>query len=357
MSEQILLQNKVVKLDTNQSRAISLLNNIHNSYQENRKSSIFSKIYSFFSKNKANKTQGLYLYGQVGRGKSMLMRHFFDKFPTKNKLYLHFNTFMQKVHRQLHDVRNKSNADKEQLIEIVTKNIVQDTVLLCLDEFQVEEVTDALILRRIFSYIFQQNIIVIFTSNSKPKNLYQNGLQRDLFLKFINNILLKNCQIFNLDGKTDYRQQFLSNSNQSYFYPINQKNTKDFHNIIDSVSEGKKFTTKKISFLGRDLLIQKSLDNIAIFDFSELFQENLGVIDYQEICQRYNVIFLLNLPILNPEDRNEAKRFILFIDEIYENKVRLFILAQAEIDDIYKKGQNSWKFQRTASRIKEITYK
>lgn len=357
MSITFKVKGKDIKLDNCQIEVFNIFKKLKKDFLENQKDeSFFSKILSKFSnKNSSKKSiQGLYLYGDVGRGKSMLMNNFYDNFPIKNKMHLHFNVFMQKIHRNLHKIRKNKDSNKDELIEIVTKNIIKNTKLLCLDEFQVDDVTDALILRRIFSYIFSKNIIVIFTSNKKPENLYQNGLQRDLFLKFVGETLRKNCQIYNLDSEVDYREKFLHKVKKHYFYPINQENHDYLLNIADHLTHNKEFVDDEIEVLGRIIAVKKTYENIAIFDFKELCVANLGVADYQAICQKYHIIFLLNIPKLTKEDRNEAKRFILLIDEIYENKNTLLALSDSKIEEIYEEGHDSEVFKRTISRLKEI---
>jgi len=353
MSITLKVKDKEIVLDDHQIKAFNILKDLI-SGRSNHKKSFFQKIFGKSSAEYATKPQGLYLYGKVGRGKSMLMQDFFNKFPEQNKLYIHFNSFMQKIHRELYKTRQNQNLDKDKLIEIVTQNIIKNNKLLCLDEFQVDDVTDALILRRIFSYIFSQNVTVVFTSNKKPEDLYQNGLQRDLFLQFVNDILKIHCQIFNLDSETDYREKFLHKVKKHYFYPLNKENNQNIANILQHLGHGKPFYEDKLTILGRELVIPKTYENIAVFDFKELCVANLGVVDYQEICRKFHIIFLLNVPKLTKEERNEAKRLILFIDEIYENKSTLLMSSAVKIEEIYEEGQNSKIFKRTISRLKEI---
>lgn len=354
MSITLKIKDKEIKLDEAQLRAFNLLDELKNNYStKSSKSPFFNKIFSKKSV-KLNNFQGLYLYGKVGRGKSMLMRNFFEELPISNKIYLHFNSFMQQIHRELYLVRQDLSINQDQLIEIVTKNIIGKNKLLCLDEFQVDDVTDALILRRIFSYIFNQNILVIFTSNSEPQDLYQNGLQRELFLKFVNETLKKHCQIFNLDSENDYREKFLHKIKKHYFYPINSENNEKILNIFSHLIHKKEPYLEKIILFGRELIVKKAFENIAVFDFKELCEDNLGVADYQAICRKYHIIFLLNVPKLNKEDRNVAKRLILFIDEVYENKVTLLILAAVKIEEILETGKDAKVFKRTISRLKEV---
>ncbi len=355
MSITLTVKDEKIVLSDAQTKAFNVLSNLKDSFLDaNTKKSFLSKILPQFFKENQIYHQGIYLYGKVGRGKSMLMLNFFNEFPSQNKIYLHFNSFMQKIHQELYKARQDKETDKERLIEIVTKSIIKDNKLICLDEFQVDDVADALILRRIFSYIFKKGVVVVFTSNLKPENLYKDGLQRDLFLKFVDKTLKKHCQIINLDSDIDYRENFLHKVRKHYFYPANKENNKKILNIFSHLSHNKKPYQDKIKVLGRDLIIKKAYENIALFNFKELCQENLGVADYQEICKKYSIIFLTNVPKLSKEDRNEAKRLILFIDEVYENKNILLMSCAVKMAEIYKDGKDANKFKRTVSRLKEI---
>jgi cell division protein ZapE len=347
---QIITNNKKITLDDAQLLVHHQLKNLSEKLSTTKKSkNIFSKFFSF---EKNNNLRGFYIYGQVGRGKSMLMKNFFHHLPIKNKIYFHFNDFMQKIHRQLHKLRAEKNAD---LIPSAIKNIIGHSALICLDEFQVEDVADAAILRKIFEYIFEKNIVVIFTSNSHPENLYQNGLQRDLFLEFVHKLLFKYCELINLDSKIDYRSQYLKSVKKHYFYPLNFENEKNIAEIFAKITDGNSPIPTEIEILGRKISIKKSYKNIAFFDFKELCIEALGAADYQAICQKFNIIFLVNIPKLSKEFRNEARRLILFIDEVYENKVLLIMSAEVPAEEIYSEGIGSAAFKRAASRINEIT--
>ena len=344
------MNSEEIILDNAQIQALDQLNRLK---KLSSKNSVLFNFLNIFKKNQ-NNPSSIYIYGQVGRGKSMLMARFFNSLQIEDKLYFHFNSFMQKIHRELYELRKNPNRSQDDIIEIATKNIIGNNKIICLDEFQVEDVTDALILRKIFSYIFANQILVVFTSNSHPKNLYKNGLQRDSFIKFVDEILLKNCQVINLDSGIDYRCQYLQSVKKHYFYPINAKNKNEINEIFSKITENSELQSIEIKILGRKLLIKNSYKNVAMFDFKELFNENLGVVDYQAICKKFDVIFLLNIPQLTKEDVNEARRLILFIDEIYENKVALLMLSQVAIDKIYSDGIGSEAFKRTVSRLNEI---
>ena len=297
--------------------------------------------------------QSLYIYGDVGRGKSMLVKKFFDCLVGVEKVYFHFNDFMNLIHKNLKEIRDENKKYDDELIEAVSR-VVAGNKVICFDEFQVVDIADAMLLSRVFSYVFSKEIIVVFTSNTKPENLYKNGLQREVFLKFIDEILLKRCEILHLNSEIDYRQNFCQNLQKKYFI-AGDGGDKEFSNVVAELTKGKKLESREIKIWGRKIEIKKSFNQIALVDFTEICCQNYAASDYQAICKEFGLILLENLPILTPEDVNEARRFVLFIDEIYENKVALIILAQSEIDEIYKKGIGVEAFKRTISRLKEIS--
>ncbi len=346
-------------LDDNQKLVLSHLNLLQRQIDKLfARKPILAVIKDFFVKPEPIKN--LYIYGKVGRGKSMLMKHFFTNLTTKKKLYLHFNSFMQKMHQELFNLRKllaKNTSAQQNLVALATKRLIKNAAVICFDEMQVEDVADAMILKGVFSYFIQSKTKVVITSNLYPLKLYKNGLQRDLFLQFINQILLPNFLVLNLDGKIDYRSQGLidKRSRQNYFYPINHQNSQTIKQIIQQETNEKPLLPRFIKVLGRKLLIKQTYQKIAIFEFDQLCRENLGVADYQAICQEFSLIFILNLPVLKMEERNEAKRLMWLIDEIYENKIELIILAACKPQAIYLEGIGAKAFRRTASRLMEIS--
>lgn len=309
---------------------------------------------NFFTKNflPQNQIKSLYIHGDVGRGKSMLMKGFFNSLQKTAKIYFHFNGFMRLIHESLRDIRKEKFTYKDELIEAV-KRVVKKNQLICFDEFQVLDIADAMLLSRIFSYLFSNKVTVIFTSNSQPSQLYKNGLQRELFLEFINKVLLVNCDIAYLDAEIDYRSQYRKNLTKRYFIS-NSENNQEVQAIIKNITAAKAAKPSIIKVWGRQVEIKQTFDKIAIINFDELCKNNFSASDYQAICKRFDLIFFLNIPLLMREDVNEARRLTLFIDEIYENKVALIILSEVESDKIYQEGVGSQAFKRTISRLNEI---
>lgn len=338
---------KKIILDSAQLALQAKLQKLACDLKERESANFFAKI---FSDKIAIKS--FYVYSGVGRGKSMLMREFYEAVGDIPKIYSHFNAFMRLIHEALRDVRKEEKKYKDELIEAL-KRVVKDSKLVCFDEFQVVDIADAMLLSRIFSYLFAQEIVVVFTSNSAPLELYKNGLQRELFLEFVENILLKNCEVIYLSGAIDYRLQYAQNIGKRFFIS-NRKNREIIAEMIENLTNSKKLKVKKLKVWGREIKIKKTYDKIAVINFADLCQVDFAASDYQTICQNFDLIFLMKLPRLSADNLNEARRFVLFIDEVYENKVALIVSSQVKISEIYAQGIGAEAFKRTVSRLNEI---
>lgn len=356
---QLKTENKTIILDENQKIVANILDNFANilekKYLNSKIKNIFNKISAKILPKKTNQELlAVYIYGDVGRGKSMLMKSFFNKVKVANNLKhsVHFNSFMNEIHQALKKIRSDSLKTKDEL-KTATNQILKNYQILCFDEFQVVDIADAMLLSRIFKIIFEKKIALIITSNCHPLQLYKNGLQRELFIDFVNKILLKNCQIVNLDSQIDYREKYIENLEQRYIIKSNIAN-KTFNNIINHTVNIDHLEPLDIKVWGRKVTIHKTYQDIAIIDFSSFLKEALSANDYKAICKKFSLIFIKNLPKLTKEDPNEARRLILFIDEAYENKLALIILAECEIEEIYLHGIGIEAFKRTISRLKEI---
>lgn len=356
---QLKTENKTINLDENQKIVANILDNFANilekKYLNSKIKNIFNKISAKILPKKTNQELlAIYIYGDVGRGKSMLMKNFFNKVKVANNLKhsVHFNSFMNEIHQALKILRIKSLNVKDEL-KYATNQILKNYRILCLDEFQVVDIADAMLLSRIFKIIFEKKIALIITSNCHPLELYKNGLQRELFIDFVNKILLKNCQIVNLDSKIDYREKYRENLEQRYIIKNNITN-KIFNDIINNTVNIDHLEPLDIKVWGRKFTIHQTYQDIAIIDFSSFLKEALSANDYKVICNKFALIFIKNLPKLTKEDPNEARRLTLFIDEAYENKLALIILAECEIEEIYLHGIGAEAFKRTISRLKEI---
>ncbi|MFM7621234.1 MAG: cell division protein ZapE [Alphaproteobacteria bacterium] len=353
-----------MQLDQAQQRVFDKLNHLLiNLHYKQIKTKNYHKVFNMFNKNSQilSDDLGYYIYGGVGRGKTMLMKNFFDKLKFNEKFFCHFNSFMKQIHQALHEIRSQFINTSDELIFAVEKTLKNNDYqqlpkVICFDEFQVLDVADAMLLSRIFEYIFQKKIIVIFTSNTHPLELYQNGLQRELFINFVKKILLTNCQVLHLDSIIDYRALNLVSIYKKYL--VNDpKNIEIFKSYIAEFTRNKILQTKLIKVWGRELVVKNSYENIAIFNANELFFDNLHSADYESLAINYDLIFINNLPNFSNEDINELRRFTLFVDEIYLHKTALIILAKNKIDNLVDDNLLNNKFsffQRTISRLKEI---
>ncbi len=304
---------------------------------------------------------GFYIYGDVGRGKTMLMQEFYKKITHSTKFYFHFNSFMNQLHLALRDIRKSSKKYDDELAVAISQMIFSSDspkkncpiTIICFDEFQILDVADAMLLSRIFSFFYQHNIITIITSNQHPLNLYPNGLQRQSFIKFVEEILLKKITVLNLNSLRDYR---ILNRTQNIkkFFENSETDRLNFQKIIDDLTKNIPKETSTIKVWGREIIIKNSYQNIAIFDFFELCGNHFGASDYQKICQKYSIIFLKNIPSFSPEDLNEIRRFTLFIDEAYQHRNIVFFLSQDNLKTLENVAKFTPYFSRTISRIYEI---
>lgn len=299
--------------------------------------------------------KGLYIWGGVGRGKSMAMDLFFASSAVAPKRRAHFHEFMAEVHGAIHARRQAGDADP--LISVADQ-IATSARLLCFDEMQVKDIADAAILSRLFTALMAKGVTVVTTSNRAPRDLYKDGLNRHLFLPFIALIEAK-LDVVTLDGPTDYRLARLSGT-QTWHVPNCPEATTAlsaaFFRMTDYPPEDREHVpTAELPLPGgRFLHVPKSLKGVAVFSFSRLCRQPMGAADYLAIAHRYHTVLIVGIPQLGPENRNEAIRFIHLIDALYEQKVKLVAAADAQPDRLYPAGDSSFEFERTASRLMEM---
>jgi cell division protein ZapE len=301
----------------------------------------------------SQKVKGIYIWGGVGRGKSMLMDLFFESSSLTKKRRVHFHSFMLEVHRTLHKWRSDENRENIDSVIAIAKKIAEDAKLLCFDEFQVTNVADAMILGKLFGELFKLEVIVVATSNRPPEDLYKDGLQRERFEPFID-ILKQNVDVLELHATKDYRLSHLKALSTVYYSPLD-KNAEDFLNkVFAELTNGAKPSKSSLQTSGRVLLLNKTHADIAWASFQELCEMPLGAADYIEISRKFSTLLLSGIPRLSRECRNEAKRFVTLIDELYERKVKLICTAQTPPEEIYKEGDGAFEFARTVSRLIEM---
>ncbi|MEP3345083.1 MAG: cell division protein ZapE [Litoreibacter sp.] len=305
------------------------------------------KLFGLFG-NEDVPVKGLYIWGGVGRGKSMLMDMFFDTVPEPRKRRVHFHAFMQEVHSAMHEVR-KTGVDDA--IKPVADDIAQDVKLLCFDEMQITDITDAMIVGRLFENLFASGVVVVTTSNRVPDDLYKDGLNRNLFVPFIEK-LKERLTVHELVSDTDYRQDRLEGE-QVYFSPANADAKASISRIWQSLTGG---TAEPLILRvkGRDVTLPAFHNGIARASFFDLCGQPLGAADYLSVAENVRVLILEDIPCLSRSNFNEAKRFVTLVDALYEGKVRLICSAAAEPERLYLEGEGVFEFERTASRLREM---
>jgi cell division protein ZapE len=299
--------------------------------------------------------RGLYIWGGVGRGKSMLMDLFFGESRVSPKRRVHFHEFMLEIHGLIHAERQKGGPDP---IPPVAAAVAAGARLLAFDEMHVKDIADAAILSRLFTALFEAGVTVVATSNRAPGDLYKDGLNRQLFLPFIALIEAK-CAVITLDGPTDYRLERLGGA-ATWHVPNGGQATaamsETFFRMTDyPVEDRAKVPTETLAVPGgRTLFVPKSLKGVAVFSFVRLCKQPLGAADYLAIARHYHTVFLVGIPVMGPESRNEAVRFITLIDALYEHKVKLIASADAAPAGLYVAGDGAFEFERTVSRLMEM---
>jgi cell division protein ZapE len=291
---------------------------------------------------------GLYLWGGVGRGKSMLMDLFHHATDIPAKRRVHFHAFMQDVHRRLHAARKTGTDDP---LAPVADAVIADTRLLCFDEMQITDITDAMIVGRLFSMLLDAGVVIVTTSNRPPKDLYLNGLNRALFLPFID-LLHDRLQVIRLESPTDYRQHRLTGA-KTYFHPAGRAQAA-IDTIWSDLTGAATGEPLKLPVNGRTVDLPRFANGVGRASFWEMCAKPLGPGDFLAIAGAIRVLILEDIPYLSSSNYNEAKRFVTLIDALYEAKVRLICSAADEPERLYSEGTGSFEFERTASRLREM---
>jgi cell division protein ZapE len=303
----------------------------------------------------ADPPQGLYIYGGVGTGKSMLMDLFFESAPIEVKRRVHFHAFMQEVHDRLHAWRRKTKGAKADPLPELARELAKEAWLICFDEFHVVNIADAMILGRLFETLLEDGVVVVATSNWPPDRLYDGGLQRERFLPFIA-LLKERLDILQLDSGRDYRMARLQEISV-YHAPLGPRAAAALEQAFARLTEGAVGAPERITVKGRTLTTPLAARGVVRFSFAELCEAPLGPGDYLAIADRYHAVILADVPVLNADRRNEARRFMTLIDALYEHRVKLVVSAEAPPERLYPAGDGAAEFQRTVSRLQEMRSK
>lgn len=292
--------------------------------------------------------KGLYLYGGVGRGKSMMMDLFIEATEITAKRRVHFHAFMQEVHRGIFAARKQGIEDP---IGPVADKIAREVRLFAFDEMQIKDITDAMIVGRLFEKLFAAGVVIVTTSNRPPEDLYKNGLNRQLFVPFIE-MLRQKLEVHEIISANDYRQHRLQGA-QVYFHPAYSSGAK-IEAIWDDLTGGDAGEVLKLPLNGREVEIPRFSNGVGRASFYDLCAKPLGPADYLLIADSMRVLIIEDIPHLTPSNFNEAKRFVTLIDALYEAKVRLICSAADEPERLYAEGEGAFEFERTASRLREM---
>lgn len=308
-------------------------------------------------RRKKQAIEGLYIWGSVGRGKSMLMDLFFSSVRFEPKRRVHFHDFMEDAQQRIHQHRQdfkEGKTKEEDPIPPVARAMALEAMLLCFDEFSVTDIADAMILGRLFQGLFDAGAVIVATSNVAPDNLYRDGLNRQRFIPFIN-LLKAHCKEHMLDARTDYRLEKLSKA-PVYMAPLGEKSRIGMDAAWERMTGGAQGEAASVTVKGRKVVVPRAHEGVARFEFDDLCGKPLGSQDYLALARKFHTIFVDDVPIMAIEHRNLAKRFINLIDTLYDQGIKLVISAAANPHALYigKSGTESFEFERTASRLIEM---
>ncbi|HJO71455.1 MAG TPA: cell division protein ZapE [Rhodospirillales bacterium] len=355
---QALLEGGEIRPDAAQERAVGKLQDLHTELVDYAphagKKGWMARL--GLAAGRTEPPRGLYIYGGVGRGKSMLMDLFFSRAPIEERKHVHFHAFMLEVHERIYNFRQAVKAgeapESADPLVALARVITDKARLLSFDEFHVSDIADAMILGRLFEALFDAGVVVVTTSNRPPQDLYKGGLQRDRFLPFIE-LIEQKLDVLELDGGADHRLAAMRLID-TYRVPAGPETDADLEKYFARLILGASPTPKRLTIAGREVHIPRAAEGVAFADFVDLCGQPLGTADYLAVAKRFHTLVLSSIPRLGSNHHNEAKRFVILIDALYEHKVNLICSADTAPEEIYTEGTGAFEFGRTVSRLNEM---
>ena len=313
--------------------------------------------------SKPRPVKGLYIWGGVGRGKSMLMDLFFNTVDIENKRRVHFHDFMQETHTFINKWKKMDSSERRKTgwavkggdddpIPPAAKKIAAEAELLCFDEFQVTDIADAMLLGRLFEKLLDRHVVMVATSNRVPDDLYKDGINRQLFLPFID-LLKKTHVVHEIKSERDYRLERLTAA-PVYYTPLGPASDQAMNDAWDRLTDQAPANPATLHVHGREITIPAATNDVARISFDGFCNQPLGAADYLSLASHYSTVLIDNVPVLGPQNRNAARRFVTLIDALYEARVKLLMSAEAEPDQLYVEGDGAFEFERTSSRLFEM---
>ena len=348
------LQQPDMKHDAVQEQAVARLEMLSHALTQKPESPLrqWLKKISPFVRHRPQAIPGLYLWGGVGRGKTWLMNLFFEELAIEQKQRIHFHHFMLKIHEKLDEINEDKTRSRKNPLQHIARELAQNTRVLCIDEFIVTNITDAMILSELLHALFRHQVCLVATSNRVPDDLYLNGLQRERFLPAIE-LIKKHTEVFHLDGGVDHRTSLLEQS-EVYYAPIDDNTEQQMALRMQELAITPVIENKILTILGREIATIRCSEEVVWFDFDIICTAPRAAQDYIELAQQFNTVFISNIPVLDEYSDDKARRFIYLIDELYDRNVKLIASAQAEPDALYRGDMLEFAFHRTSSRLIEM---
>jgi len=348
------LQQPDMKHDAAQQQAVEKLEALSRALCQTPESPLrqWLKKRSPFARHAPKPIPGLYLWGGVGRGKTWLMNLFFEELSIEQKTRIHFHHFMLEIHEQLDALNKGRNKNKKNPLQYIARQLANKTRVLCIDEFIVTNITDAMILSELLHALFKHQVCLVATSNRVPDDLYLNGLQRERFLPAIE-LIKTYTEVFHLDGGVDHRTSLLEQSDV-YYSPIDEHTKQKMALRMQELAITPVVENKVLTILGREIQTIRCSEDVVWFDFEVICTAPRAAQDYIELAQQFNTVFISNIPVLDEYSDDRARRFIYLIDELYDRNVKLIASAQAEPEELYRGDMLEFAFHRTSSRLIEM---